>query len=262
MGKLSGDSGAPQERGRLDGRVAIVTGAAQGLGACVAQTLAAEGASLMLADVQEEKVAAVAQRLRDAGAVAESVHVDVADRELAQAMVATTLERFGRIDALVLAGAIDGPPGRAWEIDAAHWRRIVDVDLTGQWWCAEAAMPSMIERGSGRIVFVSSLSGRLGHARLSPAYAAAKAGLFGLTVALAVQLEPHGILVNAIAPGAIGTGTPMHPDDEAAYRERFPLGIGGPRPVADAVTYLLASSGDWISGVVMNVSGGKLRGGP
>lgn len=245
---------------RLAGRVVVVTGAAQGVGECVARTLAEEGATLMLADIQEEKVAAVAADLRGGGADAASAFVDVAERRLARELVDRTLALHGAVDAIVLCGGIDAPPGDAWELDEQQWRSVVDVDLTGQWWCAEAVLPHMLERRTGRIVFISSVVARIGNARFSPAYAAAKGGLIGLTVQLSAQVERYGVLVNCVAPGALGTGTPVLHDERAAYEAQFPLGIVGPQPVADAIVYLLASSGDWISGSVLNVSGGRVRG--
>jgi len=241
--------------------IVIVTGAAQGIGECIARTLARDGAQLLLADIQEAKVGAVAAELRAQGARAESVAVDIADPRLATQMVDVGLRKFGRIDALVNDAGIDAPPGRAWEIDEAHWRRLIDVDLSGPWWCIKAVLPHMIERRRGKIVTISSISARTGSLRYSPAYAAAKAGLIGLTVSLSVQLERFGILVNAVTPGTIGTtGTPMTEDEQQTYLTAYPLGFGGPQPVADAVQFLLRASGDWLSGTVMNVSGGKWRG--
>lgn len=247
--------------GELADRVIVVTGAAQGIGECIARTLAADGAALLLADIQEAKVADVAVALRAGGARVESVPVDIASPAAATAMVEAGLRRFGRIDALVNNAGIDAPRGRAWEIDEAHWRRLVDVDLSGPWWCIRAVLPHMMARRQGKIVTISSVVARVGSPWASPAYAAAKAGLLGLTVSLSVQLEPYGIRVNAITPGTIGTtGTPMTEEERAAYLATYPLGLGGPQPVADAVQFLLRPSGDWLSGVVLNVTGGRLRG--
>lgn len=241
--------------------VAIVTGAAQGIGECIARTLAADGVTLLLADIQESKVARVAASLQQGGARAESVPVDIGEPKSAVAMVEAALRHFGRVDALVNNAAIDAQPGLAWEIDEADWRRFIDVDLSGPWWCIKAVLPQMMERRRGKIVTISSITARVGSARHSPAYGAAKAGLIGLTIHLSVQLEPFGIRVNAITPGTIGTtGTPMTEIEKARYLADYPLGFGGPQPVADAVQFLLRPSGDWISGAVMNVTGGRLRG--
>lgn len=241
--------------------VAIVTGAAQGIGECIARTLAADGATLLLADIQEAKVAGVAASLRQDGARVESVPVDIAEPKLTNAMVSAALRHFGRVDALVNDASIDAPPGLAWEIDEAHWRKLIDVDLSGSWWCIKSVLPHMMERGAGRIVTISSITARSGSPRYSPAYVAAKAGLIGLIVGLSVQLEQFGILVNGITPGTIGTtGTPMTEEERAAYLATYPLGFGGPQPVADAVRFLLRPSGNWMSGAIMNVSGGRWRG--
>jgi NAD(P)-dependent dehydrogenase (short-subunit alcohol dehydrogenase family) len=237
-------------------QVIVVTGAAQGIGECVAQNLSAQGAQLMLADIQAEKVAAVAETLG-----CKSVAVDISEPASAQAMIVTAIEHYGRVDSLVNVAGIDAPYVDALDVDEDHWRRLIDVDLNGPWWCTSAVLPHMIKQGGGRIVTISSIVAISAAPTISPAYSAAKSGLIGLVVGLSANVEKYGILVNAITPGFIGTtGTPT-PDDEAArYSEDFALGMGGPQPVADAVKYLLDDSGRWISGVVMNVTGGLVRG--
>jgi NAD(P)-dependent dehydrogenase (short-subunit alcohol dehydrogenase family) len=244
----------------LAGLVAIVTGSAQGIGKCIAETLARDGASVLLADIQDEKAASVAASIRDEGGEADVVAADVREPARAEAMVAFALERYGRVDLLVNDAGIDAPPGEAWTIDQDHWRAVIDTNLSGPWWCTKAVIPHMKERGSGRIVFISSGSARIGEHDISVAYNASKAGLIGLTVGLSVHLEPFGILVNAVAPGPTGTGQPMTERQRAGYLEQFPLGLGGPQPIADAVLYLARASGNWISGAVLNVSGGWVRG--
>jgi NAD(P)-dependent dehydrogenase (short-subunit alcohol dehydrogenase family) len=239
----------------------IVTGAARGIGACIARSLASDGARVLLADIREDEVAAVASRLRDEGMRAESIGVDIRDPVQTEAMADRALTAFGRIDALINNAGLDAPPGRAWEIDESHWREVIDVDLSGAWWCSRAVLPAMRKRGSGKIVMISSISARVASPETSPAYSAAKAGLIGLTISLSVQLEGEGILVNAITPGATGnTGTPLSEAERSLYSLVLPLGTGGPQPIADAVRFLLRPSGDWISGAVFNISGGALRG--
>lgn len=245
----------------LENMSAIVTGAAQGIGECVARRLAEEGARLMLADILGEKVATVAESLREQDKDAFSVEVDITDLQLVQNMVDTALEKLGDIDALVNVAGLDAPPGIAWEIDEKHWRHVIDVDLNGPWWCTRAVLAHMMDKNKGKIVTISSMSARVGDPFSSPAYAAAKSGLIGMTIGLAAQLESYGILVNAIMPGVIGsTGTPVQEGFLEMYETLYPLGAGGPEPVAHAVVYLLGPSGDWISGVAMNVSGGLVRG--
>lgn len=234
----------------------IVTGAAQGIGECVAHTLSACGAKLLLADIQQEKVSAVAEQLGCA-----AVGVDIAVPSSVKNLMDTAITLNGRIDALVNIAGIDAPYVDALDVEEDHWRRIVDVDLNGPWWCTSAALPHMVKQGGGRIVIISSVAAISAAPTISPAYAAAKAGLIGLVVSLSSNVEKHGILVNAITPGYIGTtGTPTPEDEASRYAEDFPLGMGGPQPVADAVKYLLDDSGKWISGAVMNVTGGLVRG--
>lgn len=244
----------------LDGCVVIVTGAAQGIGESIATFLARAGASVFLTDKQDERVGEVAERLRGAGHRAASCYVDIAEPSSASSMVTSCLDEFGKVDMLVNNAGIDAPPGPAWEIPEDHWRRLIDTNLSGSWWCTAAALRPMMEQRSGRIVFISSGSARIGDPSISVAYNASKAGLIGLTIGLSVHLEPFGILVNAIAPGYTGTGEPMTGEERAAYDAAHPLGIMGPEPVARACVYLASSGGDWITGAVLNVSGGWWRG--
>ena len=213
----------------LDGRVAIVTGAAQGIGESIATFLAKAGAAVLLADIQEDRVGEVARRLRAGGHRAVSYCVDVRDSRSASAMVASCLEEFGTVDVLINNAGIDAPPGAAWEIDEEHWHRLIDTNLTGAWWCTTAVLGPMKRQRSGRIVFISSGSARIGDPGISVAYNASKAGLIGLTIGLSVHLEPFGILVNAIAPGYTGTGEPMTSGGALRLRRRAPAGDRGTR---------------------------------
>jgi NAD(P)-dependent dehydrogenase (short-subunit alcohol dehydrogenase family) len=252
------DPGLPDS---LHGKVVIVTGAAGGIGGCIGRFFAASGAAVMLADIRVAEAAKLAQSLQREGHRAASVAVDIVDPESARRMAALTVEEFGAIDVLISCAGIDAPRGRAWELDDEHWRRVIDADLSGSWWCSKAVIPHMIERRSGRIIFIGSVAGRRGSRGTSVAYNAAKAGLNGLTFGLAKQLEPYGILVNTVAPGPTGnTGEPMTEEEIAAEKALYPLGLGGPEPVANACLYLARSSGDWVSGTVLNVSGGRWQG--
>ena len=243
----------------LDGQVAIVTGGAGGIGSAIVEILARNGARVVIADVNVEGARALAERLAAAGMATTPIAVDIASLDSVRRMVDDTLATHGRIDILVNNAALDAPAGLAWEIDQAQWDRVVDVNLTGQWRCTSAVLPHMIERRRGRIVFMSSMSRQVGDIEITPAYNAAKAGLVGLTVALSVHLQGFGIRVNAIAPGATGTtGTPMN--DRQRVEAEVPFGLMGPWPVAEACLYLVRSSGDYLTGAVMNVSSGQVRG--
>jgi NAD(P)-dependent dehydrogenase (short-subunit alcohol dehydrogenase family) len=244
-------SGPAEQRGGV-----IVTGSAQGIGECTARTLHARGYRVFLADIQSDKVARVAGEL-GAGWSA----VDISDPRQTTEMVDHAISALGQVFALVNVAGIDGPYRASDKVDPDHWRTIIDADLSGPWWCIQSVLPHMIAHGGGRIVSIASIAGVIPCAGISVAYAAAKAGVIGMTMSLAQDLEPKNILVNSIAPGVIGTtGEPMPPGELEQYRKDFALGEGGPQPVADAVDYLLSDSGRWISGTVMNVTGGFWRG--
>jgi NAD(P)-dependent dehydrogenase (short-subunit alcohol dehydrogenase family) len=241
--------------------VIIVTGAARGIGRVIADTLSRHGAHVVIADIAVQEGQQAATAIGSQGGSASFIELDITD-PLACSDVADRVNReFGRIDALVNNAGLDGPRGRGWEIDDHSWTHVINVDLNGPWRCTRAVIPKMMEQRRGRVVFISSIAARVPGAEVSPAYAAAKAGLIGLTVALSAQLEPYGILVNAIMPGATGnTGYPTPDAEKEAYLARHPLGFGGPQPIADGVLYLLGSSGNWTSGAALNISGGNFRG--
>jgi NAD(P)-dependent dehydrogenase (short-subunit alcohol dehydrogenase family) len=215
----------------------------------------------MLADIREDAARAVADDIARGGGIACAHPVDISDPASPRALAAATLAAFGAIDVLVHAAAIDAPRGVAWECDDAHWLRIIDVDLSGAFWCAKAVIPQMIAQKRGRIILISSIASRSGSHNTSVAYNAAKGGINGLTIGLAAQLEERGILVNAIAPGSIGTGEPMTPEEILEDETNYPIRIVGPDPVAHACLYLAGESGNWVSGTILNVSGGRWHGG-
>jgi 3-oxoacyl-[acyl-carrier protein] reductase len=234
----------------------IVTGAAQGIGEAVARTLATDSRlQLLLADIQEERVKTVAAELGAA-----SVRVDIADPGSCEAMIATAIDTLGGVDAVVQVAGLNAPRGTALTTDADLWRRVIDIDLSGPWWVARSAVDHMIDHGGGRIVIVSSGSAYVPGDNTTPAYNAAKSGLHGLVVALAHQLEGRGILVNAIAPGATGTGESLDEQERSILESTFPLGLGGGQPIADMAAYLLGPGGDWVSGAIFNISGGMHKG--
>lgn len=244
----------------LTGKSVIVTGAAGGIGSCVAQFFAEAGSAVMLADIAADRARALSDEMTASGWRAAAQGFDAVDPASSRHLVSATIAAFGAVDVLVNCAGLDAPRGKAWESDAEHWLRIIDVDLNGSWWSTKAVIPHMIERRSGRIIFISSIAGRRGSHSTSVAYHAAKAGVIGMTLGLAKQLEPHGILVNAVAPGSTGTGEPMTHVEIAADAAQFPLPIVGPEPVAHACLYLAGPSGDWVSGTVLNVSGGRWHG--
>jgi 3-oxoacyl-[acyl-carrier protein] reductase len=244
----------------LAGKVAVVTGAAQGLGKQIAATLAEAGAFVVMADIQDEKLRESAQELAASNLGVQPIHLDITRPASAKQVIATVAKKQGSLDILINNAGLDAPSGLAWEIDDDHWRTVIDVNLSGQWWCTKAALPIMMQQQSGRVVFISSIAARIGRKETSVAYNATKAGLVGLTIALATHVERHGIRVNAIMPGPTGTGHRNRDENDPRFREEVPLGYGGADPIAQACLYLARSSGDWISGTVLNISGGVVKG--
>jgi NAD(P)-dependent dehydrogenase (short-subunit alcohol dehydrogenase family) len=241
-------------------RVTIVTGAAGGIGRDLVAALAAQGDRLLISDINVAAVQRLAARLRKAGHEVEATGVDIVQPDSTRAMATLARDTYGRIDALIHAAGIDAPPGKAWRLDDSHWRQVIDADLNGAWWCTKAVLPQMLKQKSGRIVLIGSVAGRTGNGVTSPAYNAAKAGINGLAIGLSAQVEAAGVRVNVVAPGPTGTGNAMSTAERRAYRRQHPLGEGGTRPVVEACLFLLGPGGDWMSGSVLNVSGGRWRG--
>lgn len=240
--------------------ISIVTGAAGGIGKAIARALAERGHTLLTCDIDHDAVEAEAEKLRVAGYSVTAAHVDVACPESCRTMAGIAVSQHGRIDALVHAAGIDAPAGRIWEEDDAHWRRVIDVDLSGTWWATKAVLPHMIRQKSGCIVLLGSVAARVQSIGTSAAYNAAKAGINGLAIGLSAQVEAQGVRVNVIAPGPTGTGTAMSETERRAYEAVYPLGEGGTAPVVEACLYLLGPGGNWLSGSILNVSGGRVRG--
>ncbi len=237
-----------------------MTGAAGGIGGAIARALAEGGDKVVACDIEGDAVEAEALRLRREGFDVVAIRVDVAAPQSCRDMAEAVLSRHGRIDALVHAAGIDAPPGRAWEEEDAHWRQIIEVDLGGAFWAAKAVLPQMVGQKAGRIIFLGSVAARAPSLATSAAYNAAKAGINGLAVGLSAQVEAMGVRVNVIAPGPTGTGAAMTAAQRRGYEALYPLGEGGTAPVVEACRYLLGPGGDWLSGSVLNVSGGRLRG--
>lgn len=240
----------------LAGRVAIVTGAGKptGMGAAVSARLRDLGAVVAALDM------ALPDQLADG---LHGYECDVVDRDAVARTVARVAKELGAPTIVVNCAGMDRLSPNTWDMADEDWQRVVGVNLDGSWWVTKAAVPFMQKEGFGRVVFIGSDAARIGGFGIghSPAYSAAKAALSGLTVALSSQLEANGIRVNMICSGPTGTtGTPPSAEEEAAYLAAHPLGFGTAKPLTDAVEYLCRDSGDWISGAVMNVSGGEFRG--
>jgi len=242
---------------RVKDRVAVVTGGGRGIGEACVQRLAEEGARITVAEVNPEWAKRVADQVVAAGGEALAFPLDVRDRFAVQQCMAETHARFGRLDILVNNAGFSKPALLA-KMTEDQWDLVLDVCLKGQFNCAQFAAPYMIAEGWGRIVNISSLAymGNVGNVN----YSSAKAGILGLTRALAKELGKHGVLVNAIAPGAIDTPG-LAERLPAQWRETFvkaaPLRrIGTPRDVANAVLFLASDEASFITANVVHVSGG------
>ncbi|HEV8403531.1 MAG TPA: 3-oxoacyl-ACP reductase family protein [Candidatus Limnocylindrales bacterium] len=243
----------------LAGRVVLVTGSSRGIGAEVAVKVAGEGAVVAIHYHRgAEAAAATLDRVRALGAQAESFTADIVDGTQAEALVARVIERFGRIDGLVNNAGLT-QVGPFLDIDPADWDAVIRTDLTAAFHTCRAALPSMVERGSGTIVNVASRLGQMGVAETA-AYSAAKAGLIGLTRALAREFGPRGIRVNAVAPGVTVTDmtTDLVDSEEGRRRLRdMALGrFGRADEVADAVLFLLSDASALFLGQTLNPNAG------
>jgi 3-oxoacyl-[acyl-carrier protein] reductase len=250
----------------LEGRVALVTGAARGIGRAIADRLAANGARLVYTDIDE------AGARNAAGGAHDALALDVADESQVETVMRTVMQRHGRLDILVNNAGIGTGPGDRRAIDGvstAQWRRVIDVDLNGVFLMSRAGAAAMIAQKSGRIINIASVVG-LVPLRLQSAYVAAKAGVVNLTRSMALELAAHGILVNAIAPGATETeawqGWIADPssDAQALYprlMSHIPLGRAArPEEIAHAALFLAAPASSYVTGHVLTVDGGWTAG--
>ncbi len=240
------------------GKVAIITGAAGGLGLAIAERLASEGAAVVLADVDLAGAEAARERLAAGGGRALAQRTDVSDAKDVAALVARTLAELGRLDILISNAGIGGTHAFLDE-PLEHWNRVLAVNLTGVFLCGQAAARAMVEQGSGRIVNVASISGvRAGSGRT--AYGTAKAGVIQLTRQMALELGPLGINVNAVAPGPVETALTLRDhtaETRAAYNALVPLErYGTPQEIAAAVAFLASEEASYINGQTLFVDGG------
>lgn len=242
----------------LDGQIAVVTGASGGLGRAIALRLARDGATVAVHyRTGREEAEATAASAREQGASAEIFGFDVSDATAVKAGFAKVLERWGTIDVLVNNAGMS-KDGLLLRLREEDWNAVLGANLGGVFHCTKAVARAMVRARKGRIVNVTSVVGEMGNAGQS-AYAAAKAGIIGFTKAVARELAPRGITVNAVAPGLVETGMAAAVGDELreAYRAVVPLGRDGTAAdVAGAVSYLAGPDAGFVTGQVLRVNGG------
>ena len=238
------------------GKTALVTGAARGIGLAIATRLAADGLRVALLDLDKTTVEAAAAGI---GAGALALAADVTRAAEVGAAIARLEREWGRLDVLVNNAGITGRSFPIWELTDEDWQRVIDVDLTAVFLCCRAGVKLMLRQGSGRIVNIASIAGKEGNPTLVP-YSSAKAGVIGLTKALAKEVATRGILVNAVAPAVIGTELleQMERSTVDLLISKIPMGrVGTPEEVAALVAWLASDQCTFSTGAVYDLSGGR-----
>jgi NAD(P)-dependent dehydrogenase (short-subunit alcohol dehydrogenase family) len=242
----------------LHDRVAVITGGAQGFGYACAQRMLDSGASVMLWDIDSQRVEQARAELSGRGNVGCAV-VELTQEASVEAAAKATLERYGQIDIVVNNAGITGGNGTTWELDPAVWRRVIEVNLIAPYLVCRAIVPHMIARRYGRIVNIASIAGKEGNANASH-YSASKAGLIGLTKSLGKELAPHGVLVNCVTPAAAKTAmfatmTQAHID---FMLSKIPMGrFLQVEELAAMVCWLSSQDCAFSTGAVFDLSGGR-----
>jgi 3-oxoacyl-[acyl-carrier protein] reductase len=245
---------------RFAGKVALITGAARGIGEAIALTLAREGAAVVVTDIDSEGIQRVTQEIEKLGHQAKAIQADVSQRAEVKRLVSEAVAAFGKVDILVNnAGIIRR--GAFVEHDPQDWEKVLGVNLGGTFNCSQEVAPLMIKHGSGKIINISSIAGKVGDLASAPSYGTSKGAINTFTMSLARELAPYGINVNAVAPHAIETDMSREWPEEKRRQiiESIPLKrLGTPEEVAEAVAFLASDGANFITGEILDVNGGYL----
>lgn len=243
---------------RLNGKVAIVTGGAKGIGGAIVTAFGREGASVVIPDIDFAGAKSKAEEVDPLGQRSIALHCDVSNPIQVKEMVNTSIDRFGKVDILV-NNAASAKYAPFLETTLEDWRWTLELDLTAYFICAKAVVTEMIHRGNGKVINIASVAAQLG-IRRSSAYTASKGGIISWTRVMAIELAPHRINVNCIAPGFILTELAKKTLTESeiqARQERIPLGrYGQPEDVAGTAVFLASADSDYITGTTILVDGG------
>jgi len=245
----------------LSGRVALVTGASQGIGRTCALKLAAQGATVAVAARNQEKLDELAKEITAAGGKASAFALDVADEEQIKTVFKSAIAQLGKIDILVNNAGITKDT-LIMRMKRADWDAVINTNLTSAYLCTQQVISSMLKQRWGRVINITSVFGQTGQAGQAN-YASSKAGLIGLTMALAREVASRNITCNAVAPGFIETSMTSGLSEEFKQTalKMIPLGrVGTPDDVANAVAFLASEEASYITGHVLNVNGGMLMG--
>jgi len=249
---------------KLKGRVALITGGAQGIGRATALAMAREGADVAIGDLNQDRAQGTVAELQRLGVRAAAISVDVGDRASVAGMFQQCVEILGPVDILVNCAGT-GAKGRGLEIPEDEWDRVLDVNLRSIFLCCRQAVPGMMERGWGRVVSISSQAAFSGSAIADLPYAASKAGIIGFTRGLARMAASQGVTVNAIAPGLIDTEFPIRGGRRsreewlASVEKTVPIGrLGTAEEVAELILFLSTDGASYLTGCTIAAAGGSL----